>query len=301
MEGVIIEVGLNESTTKAENPHVPYSPDEIATDILSCSEAGAAIVHFHARDAQSGANRLNDEDLYRESMRAVRAAGCDVLMYPTYPPAEQDPAERFRHVRSLAQDPDTDLEIGPLDMGSFNLIRFVDGDFAETAFMPIEASVYCNPFLQLRDMLAYFSKADLISSLAVFEPGHLRAICAFLKRSEIRGAPLVKFFLSEEWLFGPSPDVASLEMYARMLESEGCAGQVEWFGCPNAFSSPEKVLEFVESTIRLGGHVRLGIGDNPVASRGRSNAELVDEVAELARRSGRGVASPAAVLSRCRN
>lgn len=300
MVPVIIEVGINESATKAENPLVPYSPEEIAEDVVTCAGAGASIAHFHAREAESGANRLNDTGLYRESMLAVRAAGSDILMYPTYPPAEPSLAERFRHVRALAADPEVGMLIGPLDMGSFNLIRFVGSDFAETAFMPIEASVYANPFLQLQEMLGYFRDVGLISSLAVFEPGHLRAVCAFLRRGDIRGVPLVKFFLSEEWLFGPSPLVSSLEMYAGMLDYEGLADSVEWFGCSNTFSSPEAVVEFAEHTIRLGGHVRVGIGDNPAASKGRSNAELVHEIARLARRSGRGVASPAAVVARCR-
>ena len=47
---VIVEVGQNEFTTKAQNPNVPYGPEEVAADAVACAAAGAAVVHFHARD-----------------------------------------------------------------------------------------------------------------------------------------------------------------------------------------------------------------------------------------------------------
>ena len=51
MQKLIIEVRMNEGARKDANPHVPYTPGEIVADALACAEAGAAIVHFHARRA----------------------------------------------------------------------------------------------------------------------------------------------------------------------------------------------------------------------------------------------------------
>ena len=77
---VVIEVRCNEYTGRVPNPHVPWSPVEIAVDAAACREAGAAIVHFHARDAATGAPAWATHD-YAAVIRAVRAR-TDVLLNP---------------------------------------------------------------------------------------------------------------------------------------------------------------------------------------------------------------------------
>jgi hypothetical protein len=115
MKPIIIEVGLNEAVGREQHPLVPSTPDEIAADILDCAAAGASIVHFHARDPDTGEQRFDATELYREAMSAVRSTGCDVHMYPTYPPflsSGPDPAaDRFHHVLELADDPAIGLRV----------------------------------------------------------------------------------------------------------------------------------------------------------------------------------------------
>jgi uncharacterized protein (DUF849 family) len=300
MDQLIIEVGLNEGAMKDDVPSVPWSPKEIADDIIACAEAGAAIVHFHARDPETGANRMDDFGAYREAMLDVRSRGCDVLMYPTYPPYETDVERRFAHVLALADDPEVAMEIGPLDMGSFNLIQTVDGQFTETSYMPLEYSVYANPFGHLRHMLDEYARRRMIPSLAAFEPGHLRTSAAFLHNRPAGPVPTVKFFLSGQWLHGPLPDREGVRSYRHMVEGLGLSGVVEWFCVPYALTSPETVDILLEETIGAGGHVRVGIGDNPLASAGRDNATLVRSAVEVGRRQGREPATPTQVLARLR-
>ena len=54
MKKLIIEAAVNEAASKEINAHIPYGPDEIAADAIACTKAGASIVHFHARDPESG-------------------------------------------------------------------------------------------------------------------------------------------------------------------------------------------------------------------------------------------------------
>jgi len=55
MTNLIIDVRINEYTLRKDNPNVPYSPEEIANQALECSREGASILHYHARDPQTGA------------------------------------------------------------------------------------------------------------------------------------------------------------------------------------------------------------------------------------------------------
>ena len=55
MQKLVVEVRINEGTTKGENPHVPYSPEEIADQAIDCWRQGASVVHYHARAPKTGA------------------------------------------------------------------------------------------------------------------------------------------------------------------------------------------------------------------------------------------------------
>jgi uncharacterized protein (DUF849 family) len=299
---LIIEVGLNEAVGRDQHPGVPIHPREIAADIVECAAAGASIVHFHARDPATGEQRFADTELYRQAMHAVREAGCDVQMYPTYPPFLShgpDPAlERFGHVLALADDPRAALRVAPLDMGSLNLAMSAQGRLLPGASaLPLEHSVYANPVPLLARMLREYDARGLVAALAIFEPGHLRTTLALLASGLGRRA-LLKFFLSATWLHGPLPDRAGLESYLRLLEALRDGRELEWICAPSGLSSAAQVEALLRAAIELGGHVRVGLGDNPEAARGRSNRALVERAAQLAAECGRPLESPRGLLER---
>lgn len=297
MKPVIIEAGINEVATRAENPHVPFSVEECVADIVAAAQAGASIVHFHARDPLTGANQLNAIEPYYKAMTEVRSAGYDVHMYPTYPPYVEDIEERFQHVRALTKDPG--LLLAPLDMGTLNIIQCFDGAFHPTSYLPIEASVYRNTYLELKQMLEWGAQNDLAPTLAVFEPGHLRTIAGFMKMGTLKRRPIVKIFLNEDWVYGPLPDKEGLEMYLHMMEGLDILDDIEWMVVPSTIRNADTVRDLFVTALERGGHVRTGIGDLPAYSAGRTNVELVTELVDLAKAFGRTPATPAEVLAMC--
>src|SRR5437870_3067704 len=104
MQKLIIEAAINEQASKRDNPNVPYSPEECARDALACADAGAAIIHFHARDAQTGEMQHPGTALYAEAMRLIRGERPNLMVYPTYG-YSPTPEARFSHVKALAEDP----------------------------------------------------------------------------------------------------------------------------------------------------------------------------------------------------
>ena len=84
MEPLIIECSLNEQVTKDRNASVPISKEEVVADALAAADAGAAILHFHARDEETGDLLHPGTEWYRDVMRAIRRENPEVLLYPTY-------------------------------------------------------------------------------------------------------------------------------------------------------------------------------------------------------------------------
>ena len=196
---LLIEVGLNEAVSVAEHPSIPITPAQIADDILECADAGASIVHFHARDPDSGEQRYGSTELYRDVVCCVRRAGSSILMYPTYPPFFSDPSrcidERFAHVFELADERELGMKLGPLDMGSLNLVFAKAGKLpATTHEMPLDWSVYQNPVPILWQVAREYDLRDMTTSLAIFELGHLRLAMAFLAAGLCK-RPILKFWV----------------------------------------------------------------------------------------------------------
>src|SRR5437899_1460535 len=82
MAKVIIEAAINGvALRKSLNPHVAYDSAEIARDAIASSKAGAAMVHFHVREAETGKFVFEHNDTYAEVYRRARAES-DVLLWP---------------------------------------------------------------------------------------------------------------------------------------------------------------------------------------------------------------------------
>src|SRR5215211_3070763 len=164
---LIIEAALNEQSSKADNPNVPVSAEECARDALACAEAGAAIVHFHARDPHTGALLSPGTETYAEAMRLINDERPDLLVYPTYTTAPTA-AERFSHIAALADDPGTRLRSATIDPGATN---FSFTDPATGRF------VGDNTFGVSHEHLAYFldlcAAKGIQYSVVVREPGHV--------------------------------------------------------------------------------------------------------------------------------
>ena len=119
-EKLIIEAAINEQSTKAENPNVPVSAEECAVDALKSAAAGAAIVHFHARDPQTGALLSPGTETYAET-HAARSTTSGPTCSST-PRTRWRPRPRSASLISatLAADPAVHLRSATIDPGAAN-------------------------------------------------------------------------------------------------------------------------------------------------------------------------------------
>lgn len=279
---VIIEASLNGATSKAQNPNVPYSDDDIVADALACMEAGAALIHNHTEESIFLESGELDAERYARPWRTLLQQRPDAILTPTMPVSQGEvPVEvRYRHIELMAQE--GLLAQGLCDPGSFNLsILDEEGLFAATHLL------YRNDMHDSRYYVEACRRLQLGMSISIFEPSFLKFILAYHRAGKLPTGGILKFyFASDDLPFGMPPTAASLDAYLGML------GDCHLPWSVSAFGADCVGCGLAEAAIRRGGHVQVGL--EPYAGdRQPTNVELVEEAVSLAHSLGRAIATPA--------
>ncbi|MFT4584759.1 MAG: 3-keto-5-aminohexanoate cleavage enzyme [Gammaproteobacteria bacterium] len=285
MQKLIIEARINEYANRNANPHVPWSAAEIADDARRCREAGAAIVHFHARDEQGRPE--HSATAYADIIRCIRA-DTDILIHPTLGAATYDvpPEQRMATVVSLAQDEGTRADFAPMDMGSVNLDFY---DHQAHRFLSTD-TIYKNTTATLQHFAGAISASGMKHYVVSWNLGFTRQALAFMEMGLLPEPLFLLFVLTDGGLLAGHPGTpAGLDAHLQMLPSDR---HIEWAVCNHGGD----IRLLTDKIITAGGHIAVGLGDYPCNDNGQpDNAALVAEVATRAQALGREVATPAEV------
>lgn len=265
--------------TRKVSPHLPITPEQIATQALDAAKAGAAVVHLHVRDPETakGSMRL---DLYRELVERIRDRNDRLILNLTtgeggrFVPSEDDPQvaapgstlcvpeKRVAHVVELRP------EICTLD---FNTM------------WSGQASVINAP-RNLEIMAERIYGAGVNPEIEIFDSGDLHMVKDFLARGVLKSPLMVQMVLGVR--FGA---VANSETMA-YLASQLPAG-TEWA----AFGIGRAAFPMLAQSYLLGGHVRIGMEDTAYIRKGEhctSNAQLVEKAVSIIDSLGGTIATP---------
>lgn len=291
---MIIEVAINGATPQSRNPNVPRSPEEIIPDVLACLDAGASVVHTHIDDM-----RLNGEeaaDRYLASYRPIIAARPDAILYGTIGGGTTI-EERCQHTQMLADsgtmrmafaDPGSTSFAVPNEVGLPKRMRSLTGNEEQMGWL------YINPYEEIEYTFDLLSRYKLGPGISIYEPNFLRSTVVWHRAGRLPRGAFVKLYMvgdynsidgSKSYPFWGLPATAlSVEAYLQILEETNLPWAVATFG------GDVTETGLSEFAIKRGGHVRVGLEDY-AGSRSPANAELVAEVVELARVTGRSVAT----------
>jgi uncharacterized protein (DUF849 family) len=272
-EPLILEARINEWALRGDNPHVPWSPEEIAADAEACWEAGASIVHFHVRNPDGSAS--HDLDLYAETIRLIRSR-CDILIHPTLAGViTPDAQARLAPLRMLVNDSATRPDFVPMDMGSTNLDMY---DPVARRFTT-DAKVYVNTIGTLERIDDYVREAGLRELLCVWTVPCLRTIEAFLHAGRLSRPSFICLVLTEGGIVGGHPGT---ERGLQSLLDFMPAGQdIEWSVCCRHGS----LIDLAPMILQKGGHISIGLGDHHYREIGApSNSDLVRRIVAMAER-----------------
>ena len=263
MEKLIITAAIcGAEVTKASNPAVPYTLEEMVREAKSAYEAGAAIIHVHVREDDG--TPTQDRERFRVIMDAIRKELPDVIMIPSTGGATgMTPEERLQPTELMP-------EMATLDCGTCNF-----GD-----------DVFENTMPTMRAFGKRMIENHIKPEYECFEIGHLDTVLTMAKKGEVPGAPMQFNFVLG--VAGCTP--ATVDNLA-FLVSKIPAGST-W----TVTGVGRSAWAMAAAGIVMGGNVRVGFEDNVYLGKGHkaaSNGELVAKVVRLAKELGREIATPA--------
>ncbi|WP_227373666.1 3-keto-5-aminohexanoate cleavage protein [Haladaptatus halobius] len=263
-EPVIVTAALTGGVHgKEANPNVPETPEEIGRAAAAAEEAGAAIVHLHAR--RPNGERSFATERFQAIDDAVRTHADDVIIQHstggTAAPAED------RHL-PLRTDPAP--EMASLDMGPLNRYDHLTSE---------------NTRAMVDDLFDEMADCGIKPELEVFNDGHRNEVYGLLERRDLADPVYATLIFGPGTLTRPRP-----KNFLNAVDDlpDGALFNTLGFG--------KHQLPFATMGILFGGHVRVGLEDNVYYRRGElaeSSAQLVERVVRVADELGREVASPA--------
>ena len=269
-EAVVITAALTGVlATREQCPAIPYTPVEIAEEAKRAAEAGASIVHIHARNPEGGPEwRV---ETFAEILSEVRARS-DVIVNFSTGAIGIPPEQRIAHIRDLRP------EIGALNMGSMNYAIY---SAKKKAFY--HDHVFANPFKDIQFFLEAMNSAGVRPELECFDTGHIANTAPLIDMGVLK--PPYQFSLIMGVLGGIPGTTRHLTNQVDTLPPES-HWQVIGIGL-NQWA-------LVAAAIAMGGNARVGLEDNLYVEEGKmakSNGELVQKAARLVHDLGRNVAT----------
>ena len=276
--------------TVRSSDRIPIRPVEIAEAAIEAARAGAAVVHIHVRNPQTGRGS-RDPALYREVVERVRSSSDDVVLNltagmggdlvlggPDAPlPADEQATDMVGAQERLAHVEELRPEICTLDCGTMN---FAAGDY-----------VMVNTPAMLRAMAGRIQELGVRPELEVFDTGHLVMVKQLIREGLIDDPPLIQLCMGIP--YGAPDDPATLVTLVGQLP----AGAVF-----SAFSIGRMQLPYVALAALAGGNVRVGLEDNIYLARGRlaTNAQLVERAVTILEAMNVRILGPAEVRDKLR-
>ncbi len=265
--------------TTSRSNLVPITPEQIANAAIEAAKAGAAVIHVHVRDPESGQGS-RDTGLFKQTVDLIRDSSVDLVLNLTagmggdWIPGKEDPSmpgpgtdmvgpeERLAHVIECKP------EICSLDCGTMNF----GGDYT-----------YINTEPFLRKMAQMVQELGVKPELEVFDLGQIRLAQKLIDEGLIDTPPMFQICLGIPW--GAGADTETMAAMKHALPNNAL-----WAG----FGISRMQMPMVAQAVLLGGNVRVGLEDNIYLDKGvlATNGMLVERAVEIIERLGARVVGP---------
>ena len=252
-------------------PGIPYTPEDYAAEARRAHDAGAAVLHIHARYPDGTPSYRVEE--YRAITEAILAEVPDVVINLSTGAVGIPIEERVHHITALKP------ELGALNMGSMNYAKY-----SEKRKTLVFDFVFANPFSDITFLLEKMNSVGVKPECECFDTGHIGNVEPLIDMGLI--STPIQFSLILGVLGGAGATTSNLAHMVTLLPEPNT-----W----EVIAISRAQWSLVAGATSLGGNVRVGLEDNfylPSGEMAGSNGDLVAAAAELVQLSGRSVASP---------
>ena len=275
--------------TPSMSPHLPVTPDEIANAAIGAAEAGAAIIHLHARDPQSGKPDQSPEAFARFLSRIKQATDA-VINLTTGGAPYMTVAERVRPAQTFRPEV-ASLNMGSMNFGLFPMLGRFKAFAHEWEPQALENSrdlVFRNTFKDIEFVLGALSGAGTRFEFECYDTSHLYNLAHFLERGLVEPPLFVQTVFGILGGIGPHPeDVLHMKRTADRL----FGGEYRW----SVLGAGRNQLAIAAQAAAMGANVRVGLEDSLWAGPGKlaeSNAQQVRSARQIIEALGLTVATP---------
>ena len=249
--------------SKEDTPYVPLQPKEIAEEVYACWKAGASIAHLHVRD-DAGKSSMNF-DKFVEAVGLIRATDCDIVLnLTTSGQLGLEDEARMKHIKALKP------ELASYDCGSMNWLH---------------TSVFENSPRFLEKLGTTMQEYNIKPEIEIFDAGMVSNAIYYLKKGFLKAPLHFQFVLGAAG--GMDATVENL-VFLKSLLPPNCT----W----GALGIGKGHLPIMYAALALGGHVRVGMEDNILYSKGvlaKSNVEFVERTKRIVAELNKQIATPA--------
>ncbi len=290
LRNVIITCAVTGSIhTPSMSPHLPVTPQEIAEAAIAAAEAGAAIVHLHARDPVDG-RPTQDPKYFREFAPEIARRSNVVLNFTTGGAATMTIDERLQPALQLKPEV-ASLNMGTMNFGLYPMLkRFKEFKYEwERPYLATsDERVFRNTFKDIEHILTSCAENGTRFEIECYDIGHLYTAAHFLERGVVKPPLFIQSVFGILGGIGPHPDDV---MHMRRTADRLFGDQYRW----SVLGAGRNQLPIASMSAAMGGNVRVGLEDSLWLGKGKlaeSNAAQVRAVRSIIEGMGLSIATP---------
>ncbi|MDW8327040.1 MAG: 3-keto-5-aminohexanoate cleavage protein [Anaerolineales bacterium] len=290
---IIITCAITGSShTPTMSPHLPYTPDDIVQQSVEAAQAGAAVVHLHARNPADGSPSA-DPGLFREYCARIKSQSDVVISLTSGGATGQTVEQRLSVIRALQPELCT-CNLGTLNYGLFPMIPKYAGKWRFEWEEPYLASTKFEPFVSNFSDIEYMLKTLTEETGTRFEfeaydVGHIYTLAYFMDTGLVKPPVFLQFVMGT--MGGIGADVVDNVVFMKRTLDRLIGPDVEW----SVLGSGRFQFNVITAGALLGSHVRVGLEDSLYLGKGQlaeSNAAQVRKARQLLELLSLEVATP---------
>ncbi|WP_334194524.1 3-keto-5-aminohexanoate cleavage protein [Pararhodobacter sp.] len=269
---------------------LPWTYDQIAEQAIAAAEAGASILHLHARNPETGAPSINPDD-FAPFLQRIKQATDAVVNISTGGSLTASIQQRIAPAKTFSP------EMCSMNMGSLNFsfhglaARYTDWifDWEKEYVAGSEGNIFRNTFKDIKEAAETLAPHKIKFEHEIYDVGHLYNLKFMLDQGQFQAPIFLQFVLGI--LGGIGADVENL-VFMKRTADKLFGDQYRW----SVLAAGAAQIPMAVTASQMGGHVRVGLEDSLFISRGElaeSNAQQVAKVRRIIEDLGNAVATPA--------